>query len=241
MNFPTGLYKTVLPSAPSVRGNITYTISNDPPPRTNLLFPKVPRGIVDRKKEIKTIDIVTRRDTQGELIYTVNSSNRSKEGNNSKTYEMGQILEFGATTVKTIDPMFVSKKSETRHDTNVFDYSELGLTADDIKALNTASLLKQADLVAKLNAVVQDRADAEVEIANQQKIINDTTRNIDALKIVLDDPESDPSIKAIYDKFVAKREAAFVDREIAINNANKYAADAMRYKDDLNKISTVVK
>lgn len=241
INFPTGLYKTVLPSTPSVRGNVTYTISNDPPPRTNLLFPKVPKGIVDRKKSVKTIDIITRRTTQGELIYTVNSSSRSEEGNNSKTFEIGQVLEFGVPTVRTVDPMFVANKTETRHDMNRFDYAELGFTDSDVEMLNTASLLKQVDLSAKLNDSIQNRANAEIEIANQQKIINDTTRNIDALAIVLDGSGSDPAIQVIYDKFVARRELAFAKRDIATTNANKYAAEAARYKDDLNKVSTVVK
>lgn len=240
--YPTGFYKPILPTKPSDGGNVTYTISNNTPPKTNLLFPKIPKGVVDRKRPDKNFTTIIRRETQGELIYSVNSSNRSLEGNNSKVFEVGQIFEFGDSSSTKIDTMFVSNKSETRHDINRFDYEKLGLTDDDINTINEKSLFVQIDLMNKLNQAVQLRANAEVEIATQQKIINDSTRNISALQIVLDDSGgTDPMIQNIYDKFVVVKNNAVVLRDKAISDANAYAADASKLKSKLLTIATVIK
>jgi len=40
INYPTGFYRSVLPPAPESKGNITYTISNEAPPRGSLFFLK---------------------------------------------------------------------------------------------------------------------------------------------------------------------------------------------------------
>lgn len=240
VQFPTGLYETVIPDSLDKSGNVTFTISNNPPPRTNLLFPKIPRGIVDRTKPIKVIDVITRRNSQGELIYTINSANRSKEGNNSKIFEIGQVLEFDNSATKTLEPMYVAKKSETRHDTNLFDYNKLGLTEEEIISINNASMITQADITDRLNTAIKARADAEIEVVTQQKIINDSTRNINALQVVIDNSGGD-DIKIIYDKFVAIRSKAIVARDKATSDANKYASEAADLKSELDKIAMVVK
>lgn len=242
VQFPTGLYDTVLPANPEDRGNVTYTISNDPPPRTNLLFPKVTRGITDRKRAPRTITIFNRRQTQGDLIFSVSSASRSKEGNNARIYEIGQIIEFDDAPIQTIDPMFVSPKSETRHDTNKFDYEALGLTEDEITTINQKSLIIQEALTEKLNAARENRSNAEIEVVNQQKIINDVTRNINALQIIVDNSaETDPGVDALIEKFTAKRNEAFEARDQAKADANRYASEAASLQDQLRTVATVVK
>lgn len=242
INFPTGLYRTILPSKPEDRGNVTYTISNNQPPRTNLLFPKITRGIIDRKRKPRVIDLFDRRQTQGGLIFSVSSASRSNQGNNARIYEIGQVLEFSDAPVQTIEPMFVSPKSETRHDTNQFDYQALGLSEEEVNIINQQSLLTKELLTEQLNIARENRSNAEVEINTQQKIINDTTRNIDALQIIIDNSaETDPGVDALVDKFTESRNKAFVARDKAKAEANLYAAEAAELQDKLRTVSTVVK
>lgn len=242
IDFPTGLYNTVLPQLPSDRGNITFEISNNPPPRTNLLFPKITKGITNRKRPEKTIDIFSRRSTQGDLIFSISSAGRSSEGNNARVYEIGQVLEFSDAPIEVIDPMLVAPKSETRHDTNKFDYEALNISDDEVAVINEQSLLTQEALTQKLNIARENRSNAEVEIRNQQKIINDTTRNINALQVVVDNSEeTDPSVDELINKFVEQRDAAFTARDQAKTDANQYAAEASEIQDQLRVIATVVK
>lgn len=242
VRFPTGLYKTVLPQEPGDGGNTTYTISNSPPPRTNLLFPKVPGGIVDRKRPTRVIDLFTRRETQGGLIFSVSSASRSEQGNNSRTFEIGQVLEFGDTPLKTVDPMFVSDRSETRHDTNQFDYEALGLTPEEIETISQSSLLAQQSLTDQLNQARESRANAEITVTTQQKVINDTTRNINALQIILDNSdETDPGVDNLIEKFKVKRDEAYAARDAAVALANQYAGEASALQDQLRAVATVVK
>ncbi len=242
INFPTGLYRTVLPQSPEDRGNITYTISNSTPPRTNLLFAKINSGVANRKRNQQELDLFTIRQNNGSLVFSVASSTRSTEGNNSRIYEIGQVLEFSDAPVQTITPMYVSKVSETRHDTNQFDYDLLGLTSDEVEVINRQSIIAYNALTDKLNLVRQARANAEIEIVNQQKIINDTTRNIDALQVIVNNSsETDVHVEILITKFTTRRNEAFIARDAAKVLADKYASEATILQDQLRTLATVVK
>lgn len=242
INFPTGLYKTILPQSPEDRGNITYTISNNTPPRTNLLFAKINSGVANRKRDQEELDLFTIRQNNGSLIFSVASSIRSTEGNNARVYEIGQVLEFSDAPIQTITPMYVSKVSETRHDTNQFDYSLLGLTPEEVEIINRESVIMHNTITDKLNIARQARANAEVEIVNQQKIINDTTRNIDALKIIVDNStDADMQVEMLIQKFISRRNEAFIARDAAKVSADEYASEAAALQDQLRALATVVK
>lgn len=242
INYPTGLYSNVLPQKPSDGGNVTYTISNSVPPRTNLLFPKVPRGIVDRQRAPDSIDPSVRREFQGELVFSVSSADQSVAGSSSRTYEIGQILEFGEEELISAEPMFVGPKSESRHNTNVFDYQDLGLSQEDIDVLNESAARTKAEIADKLNAAKEARKNAEAEASRYQKIINDANRNINAMQIIADNSdETDPQVSQLLDKFITKRDEAAEKRDEAVSDANAAAAEASDLQDQLNSISVVVK
>jgi len=240
INYPTGLYKTALPVG-TKSGNITFVISNGPPPRTNLLFPKIPSGIVVREKEPKTISDQQRRDAVGELIYSSSYSSKSIAGDSSNMYEIGQVIDFDDNASGSIDPMYVSARNETKHNTNQFDYDKLQIDASEVALLNKVSSETQKLLSDKLNSAKEKRANAEEKITAQQKIINESNRNISALEVMILNSSEDDDIVDLLNKFENKKNAALEIRDLAIIEANQSAADAYVINDQLNAVSVVVK
>jgi len=240
INFPTGFYS--LPTSPSDSESVTFTISNEEPPRTNLLFPKIPPGIIDRKRKPSIPTIVERRVSVGELIYSISRASRIKEGNNTKQYETGDILSFGDFKTKSVEPMVIDRATETRHDLNKFDYNAMGITVEERVLIEATSLVTHDDLSDKLNELKQLRADAEVDINVQQKLINETTRNIDALNIIVDNSdETAPAIIELVEKLEEKRKATILALDQSVTDANEYAAEAELVTDELRTVAVVVK
>lgn len=248
IKYPTGLYYSVLPHKPSDAGNITYVISNTEPPRSDLLFAKVPIGVVNKPRPVPTIPIYDRRKAVGDLIFTISSATKNIEGNNARQYEIGQVFEFTETDAIAVDPMLVSPITEIRHDTNKIDYDALGLTAAEQDAMASATFSAQKDLMDRLNEIKNLRANAEEDINAQQKIINDTTRAIDGLTITLDTSAIASSmgsegsvIEEVINKLKNKRSDAVATKNELISLANSYASQASSLTDQLRSVGVLVK
>lgn len=248
IKFPTGSYATVLPSQPEDAGNVTFLISNTTPPRSNLLFPKVPSGIVDKRKPPKEIILIDRRNTFGNLVFSISKATRKEEGNNARQFEIGQVLNFDEVSGQSVDTMLVGTTTELRHDTNVLDYEQMGLTPEEEQAIAELSLLTQDQLANKLNELKQLRGDAEQVIHVQQKLINDITKTINSLNVTLEEGPTTGSasteasvVEQLIVKLEAKRDAAFKTRDQAIADANRYANEASEVLDQLRTVGTLVK
>lgn len=239
INYPTGLYNSVIPIDPSDSGNVTFTISNSAPPRTNLVFPKLPTVSKFSQSIAIVPNTVKRRSDLGDLIFTTSSSMRSIIGNADKTFEMGQILDFANIPVKSIDPMLVSNDTQIRHDVNSLNYDSIGIDDDDLAIINVASVKAQESFTIQLNNLKLLRANAEIIISNQQKIINDTNRAISAMQIIYDQTQ-DTDIKAIIDKLKLKLDSASVVLDAATTDANNYARQAELINDNLRTVSTIL-
>ena len=238
----------MLPHVPSDAGNVTYTISNTVPPRSNLLFQKVPIGVVNKKKPSPAVLTYDRRESVGDLIFTVSKSVRSNEGNNARQYEIGQIFDFDQTEVTAVDPMLVSDVTEMRHDTNRIDYDALGLTVAEQQALASATFVAQKDLMDQLNEVKRLRANAEESINMQQKVINDTNKAISGITITLETTVvtgsfgSEGSIlEEIIAKLKVKAAEAIIARDQYVVLANNYATQAASLTDQLRSVGVLVK
>lgn len=248
IKYPTGLYQTVLPKNPEDAGNVTFLISTTLPPRSDLLFPKVPFGIIDKKKAPREITLIDRRNTVGSLVFSISRASRKEEGNNSRQYEIGQVLEFNEVSGKAVAPMLVRDVTEIRHDTNIIDYEKMGLTSEEEQAIAELSLLTQDQLSDRLNEYKRLRSDAEQIVNVQQKLINDITRTINSLRITLDEGPTTGSaatesslVEQLVAKLVAKRDVAFATRDQAVADANWYAANASRTLDQLRAVGILVK
>ncbi len=240
INSPTGFYRTVLPNGPTDSGNVTFVISAAPPPRTNLVFPKVPRGVLQRQKIPQVVDDVSIRAALGGLAYSVSRATQTQPGNNAKQFEIGQVIEFGTTAAADISPMLVAPITETRHDTNVFDYTALGLSDDEQRFLADTAMAAHRTIQQQLNVVKTGRADAEREINTQQKIVNEATRNLSALQIVYD-ATGDQEVKKLVDKFQQRADTASAKVAEATTLANSYAVQARDLQDRLIALAVVVK
>src|SRR6185295_8527411 len=111
---------------------------------------------------------VNNRKFLGDLIFTVSSARRRDSGNNSRQYEIGQVLEFGDTPSQTVEPMFVGPVTDIQHNTNMLDYDTMGVSTDEQALISDQSLKAHLALTQQLNTLKSKRADAEVTINTQQ-------------------------------------------------------------------------
>lgn len=241
IKFPTGLYSNILPRSPQDGGNITFTISNNPPPRTNLVFPKISPGIVGRQRTKRDPDVLRRRGVVGDLVFTVSQSRRDVEGTNNKTFEIGQVLDFSDGPLKSLDPMLVNHKTQIQHNTTRINYEPLDVGEEDQQLINESSLIAHKSLSDELNVVRQQRKNAEQLVIANQKIINDSNRTINALVVIQDQMvETDNGVGELITKLGIKKDEAFIVRDAAAEAANALAAEAMLIQDELRAVSMVL-
>jgi len=241
VNSPTGLYKSVIPSVPSDSGNVTYIISMTNPPKISELYPRIPKGVTIRRKSLKTAT-TTPRNSVGKLAFTTSKATATVIRNNIKQFEIGQVLEFGNVSIRAVDPMLVSGKTEFKHDVTIIDYDKLGINTVGQSVVDEASFIIHKKLSEKLNDLKELRANSEILINDNQKIINETNRTIGALKVIVDQSdEYDSEINELIAQLNSKSIEAVVNRDLAVDSANEYAADAIIVSDELRKISLVMK
>lgn len=241
IRYPTAYYADIIPKRPADSGNITYTISNEEPPRSDLLFQKIPLGIENKQREQLPIDPVVRRNTFGQLLYSVSRSSAIAEGNNSQQYNIGQVIEFQPVNQVAVDIMLVGGKTETRHDVNIVDYDRIGISEDELLVMSRASLKTQQKLVDELNRIKRLRGDAEQTINVQQKLINDINRTIKSLEITMSQIGQDDDMQMILDKLRLNLEKAITSRDKAVSDANEYASDANVILEKLRSVEVLVK
>jgi hypothetical protein len=240
INYPTGFYKSVLPKLPEDSTSVTYTISNTIPPRTNLIYPKIPAGVVLRKRDVPVVPLQQRRLEVGQLIFSLSSARRTELGSNAKQYEIGDVLDFTTDTATVVEPMLVSTITELRHDTNVLDNEAMGLSDSDAALIAEISLTTQATLTEQLNMVKQQRADAEQSITINQKTINETTKTLSALTVMYDTTPT-PALAQLIERVQLKQQQVITARDNAIESANRYAAMADDLINQLRAVAVVVK
>lgn len=242
IKYPTGSYSSVLPAVPEDSTSVTFTISNNTPPRTSLLFPKIPLSMLRKVKTKDETSLVDRRSALGDLIFTITKAKRGEPGNNTKQYEVGQILEFDTVATQAIEPMLVADSTEIRHDTNKFDYEAFDISDAEAQVINDQSIIVHDQLATRLNELRVLRADAEIVINTNQKMVNEATRNITALQVIIDNStETDPGVAELMAKFEQKRAQAQATIDNTILDANGYAAEADVILGSLRAVATVLK
>lgn len=240
IKYPTALYKNALPSEPSDSASVTYTISNEIPPRTRLSFPKVPVGSYGKKRQPSTATKQDKRAVVGDLLFTVSSARRQTSESTTQQYQTGQVLDFNDVSLRSVEPMLVTSATEARHDTNRFDYEKLGISEEEVGIINNESLKTYETLVDELNNLRVARADAESRIASNQKKVNEANRNLDALEIISSNNPTDSDVEALIAKFQKARDDAQTAVNAAIADANDCSAKSSQVLDDLRKVMMVL-
>lgn len=237
IDYPTGLYKNVLPQEPGDDQNVTYLISNNPPPRDNLFFPKMSVGVASHRRPPHKITPQQRRLAAGPLVFTVSRSAGDEPGSGARQYDIGEVLEFGEPIIRTVDQMLVSDKTEVQHNLNVYDYAQLGLTEQDVQLINEQSLEVFDGISDTLNHLRARRADAEARIHTAQKTVNEAEKNIQALEVMARASHSTQSdIMQVLNKLRERRAAAQAVLNGATEEANEAASQA---QEELRKLRTV--
>lgn len=236
IKYHTGLYKSVLPSGPNSKANVTFTISNTSPPRTALLFPKLPPGIAARRREPPVIGKLDQRSYVDVLVYTTNRASRITPGTATKQYEIGDILGFeDFVQLPVADLLMAGMSGEKQHDTGLLDYDAIGLGSD------TQSILSKAEsaFVAKsqrLASLRESYQSLQIAINEAQKKINEISKAIIAIEAI-----GDASLSATLDKLRSDKAALLKSRGTDINSANALATEADAVNADLLAISNMVR
>jgi len=118
----------------------------------------------------------------------------------------------------------------------------LGLTDEEQQLIKDSSIDTHDALTDRLNVLKKDRADAEVEVNTQQKLINEATRNIEALEVIADSSaQTSDDVLDLIGKLTQKKQTAFTARDTASELANALAAEAESVVTELRTVATVLK
>ena len=233
VNYPTALYSSVLPQSASDVGDVTFTISMGFPPKGPLTEVQLPAAVEDRQRTP-----VDPTPPTGQRIYTNTLSNASIIGSAKKQFEVGQILEFTVAPVSTVQPMLVSNLLEIQHNTNILDLTDLGVSQQDIDAINASANSQFTLLNTQLSTIRQARIDTETAITENQKNQNETNKAISALQQLV---PTDPSLQGVLDSLIAKLAELQSQMNALIVAANEQANNAFEVESQIMAVVQMVR
>lgn len=242
INYPTGFYRTAIITDPDIPSNITFTISNGPPPRTELLFVKTPVALGIRGRLARVHSEIERRDAVSLLAYSTATNRNSNVSFGAKQFESGQTLDFDNDNDNiSVDPMLVSQTTEVKHDTNLLDLSSLGIDDDTQSVINNESTFAYNSLLDDLNEVVGRRANYEADLRSTQKSLNEAIKAIDGLDGVLEVVPDNQSLISARFVLIQKRDDLLVQQSSLIDSANLAAAEAIVIRDKMVRVAQLVR
>lgn len=241
IRFPTGLYKTVLPQGEE-SGNVTYTISNQDPPRPTIRT--LPLPVLDQITPLPPalFSELDRRTEAGELVFTLLRSGRSNPGSNIKQFEPGQTLEFGDDLGDPVTGLRLPDSVSIQHNTNILDLEAAGLTVEEVQSLTTDSITKKMSLERELTALKVEVNDLEVSIRENQKKLNETNKAINAVREVFDIPINDLDFdNDIYQKLLVNKTMLESERSTLISDLNAKIVETEETHRSLLRVSELVR
>jgi len=246
ITFPTGFYRTILPVKPDDGGNVTYVISNNSPPRTNLIFQQVPPGIELKQKLPRNYTTSERRSALAELVFTVTGGNNALATSGALQFEVGQVLDFDEQTLaeaaaQEVTPLLVPPKTEIRSDTNLLDLAGLGLGEAELALIDSESSLALDGLYAELNNIKMKHASAESQLNDNQKKTNEANKTLSAINTIIERQNSTTSLDSAQEKIEVLLIKLQSDREILIQLLNQLAGDATAIRDQINAVAQLVR
>ena len=240
LNGPTGLWRTVLPTEPNDAGSVVYTISSIDPPRSELLFLKIPAGIEQKQRPIKSFTLRERRLALGDLIFVLSIANASKAASSMPAFKIGEVLEFENSTSEDIEPMLVGRQIETQHDIYRIDNDLMGITNEQDDTISDEAGIAQTILLNEIRELRIRYSDFEIDIKEQQKVINERNKVINGLDAILS-INADAQIAAIK---IIQQENLVNDRsnlDALIESLNIIPNQIGAKVDELNNLSVFIK
>ncbi len=235
INSPTALYESVLPEGEEP-GNITYTISSTDPPKSSSVFLQLPRDEETRKQPARTYSKFDKRQFSSSLIFNITIPALATDGNGSKTFEIGQYLDFTEDTENQENPdPYQLESIELRQDTNVVDYKKYGLNDDEYGEIVKLAEKRMDDISNQINDVGHKLNNNTELISLNQANINESTKLYDNIVLILGaDNEQAKKVKVKIDEYNAEKVVLLNDREVMLTNL-----DLLR--EDLSKVREVVR
>ena len=233
INYPTALYKSVLPT-PTEAGNITYTISNNDPPKSTSVFLQLPRSEELRKQPQRTYSKYDKRKFASNLIFNITVPSLSTEGSGSKTFEIGQYLDF-STDVEALPDPYSLESIDLRQDTNVVDYKKYGLSENEYSSIVKMAESRMDEITYNINDVGTRLNDNKENISSNQSDINESTKLYENIVLILGtDNEQAKKVKSKIDGYEAYKIELLAERDNLLSSL-----DSLR--NDLSKVREVVR
>jgi hypothetical protein len=134
--------------------------------------------------------------------------------------------------------MLASNPLQIRHDTNILDLSSLGVSQEDITAINNSADSQFTTLNAELGVVRQARIDTETNITENQKNQNETKKAIAALEQLV---QSDPSLQPVLDSLRSKLALFVIQMNALVVMANEQASNATDLENRILAVAQMVR
>lgn len=240
INFPTGLYNSVLPSGQQA-GNVTYTISSQKPPETSVRAVQLPAIEQTKPLPKPVFDVEERRIGYGELVFTITKGNRTTPGSNIKQFGIGETLEFD--DVETTETNFVRTPDavEIQHNTNILDLAGAGLSEEEVEEIITQSSRKLRELEKSFAKEKSELESIKTKISENQKKLNENNKALKAVRAIYGILENDLDFEnEIYQKLLSGKTDLEQERLNLINQQNDKAAEIEEIYADLLEVSRLV-
>lgn len=170
--------------SPTDAGNITYTISNQDPPKSISVFLQLPRSEEIRKSPPRTYSKFEKRQFSSNLIFNITVPSLSTEGSGSKTFEIGQFLDFTNEVEAQPDPYSLDS-IELRQDTNVVDYKKYGLSENEYSSIVSMAEKKMDEITNEINATGTRLNNNKENVSSNQSDINESTKLYNNVVLIL--------------------------------------------------------
>lgn len=247
---PTGSYNTVLPKNPNDSNSVIFTISNSNPPRSELSFTQLPVGIAKAEKPAKVYSDDERRADRGKLVIKSEKTYNSTVQGGNKLYEVGAVFDFGFDGTTSDDDVEIVCKFddsfEARFDQHDIDYSNVGLSDDEIELVTIAGNNTQDLSLGELAGLQKRDRALSNRINKHRRDINDLDRVIYGISatincsdaIGLELPEG---LRDILEKILDTRDGLLNDLSLDILLRGDILDRLLALKDCISDISNIVR
>lgn len=236
IDFPTALYLPILPQSQSDKGNFTFTISSNDPPRPEVIPFPLQRGEATKPLPDKVFSMEDRLSTLGDFVFAMSVGTQTGVGVGNKAYEVGELLDFEEPEETTeISTLNVPEIVDLQQNTNVIDYESAGLTEEEAELVSSSARRELDIVIANLNQLKTQIADEELKIQDNQRLLNEVRKIKDATAALsLTD-------STILDKLTVKENELLKERDELITLTNSLITQADQEYRNLLEIKEVAR
>jgi hypothetical protein len=218
LDFPSGFYKNILPPSPENRGNVTYVISTEAPPRGALFFLKIANNLAVASPSLVATD------PQGTIQFGTLRSFRNISVIDTSPRPIGSVLEFN-DEYKTLDVRNGSLDESV-------DFPRFSnVSTDPVNAkLYQAYVTAQKQLL----TASQESSIKQVQIENTERSTNAAISSLqatqEALKILVNDQELLDTVTDLESQIAANESLidTLRDEILALDVQRSQLADSVR-------------